>query len=530
MITSYKMQKIFHLIVSFLFFVPLVLFADETGKSNWDEELVYRIETQQSMAHGNTPLWLNANKHGLSSLRSYNAYARVALSRPLDVDSTYKWGLGYGADIVGAHHFTSKWFIHQAYLEGRWLHGTLTVGSKEYPMELKNNELSSGSQTLGINARPIPQVRVALPEYWTLPFGRQWLHIKGHLSYGRFTDDNWQEDFTSCQNGHAKNVLYHSKAGYIKIGNAVKSPFSIELGLEMASQFGGKLYIYDAMGHEIYYHNPSNLKAFFNALIPGGKDDSETTYQNEEGNVLGSYTIRLNYEKENWGVNVYADHFFEDHSGMFFITKGGYGTGPNWDTRSTTDFVGYKLKDIMLGTEVKLKRLPWLNRIVLEYLYTKYQSGPLNHDHSETLSDQVSGRDNYYNHGLYPGWQHWGQVIGNPLYRSPLYNNNGHVETLNNRFSAVHLGFSGQLLPCLKYRILATYQNALGSYDAPYKKPKDNYYLMTEASYDFIGKFEGWHVKGGVGFDWGHTLGNNQGFQLTIIRDGFINSKNNSKR
>lgn len=517
------MNKLSFLITAFWLSFCAQVSADDADKRDLTEGLAYRAELQQSFSHGKTPLWLNANKHGLSSLKTSNGYARFRVVRPLAADSARKWGIGYGADLVGAYNYTSHVIIHQAYAEGRLWHGTLTVGSKEFPMELKNNMLSSGSQTLGINARPVPQVRIALPEYWTLPFGKKWIHFKGHLAYGRFTDDNWQKDFSAGPYKRSKGVLYHSKAGYLKIGNAQKSPLSLELGLEMASQFGGKMYIYDSMNRELYYHNPSNFKAFFNALIPAGSDDKESTYKNAEGNVLGSYTLRLNYEKDDWGVSLYADHFFDDHSAMFFIAKGGYGNGANWDTRSSTDFMAYSLKDIMLGAEIKLKRLPWLNNIVLEYLYTKYQSGPLYHDHTTLVSDQISGRDEYYNHGLYPGWQHWGQVMGNPLFRSPIYNNNHHIEIYNNRFSAVHLGFGGQPTPQLEYRVLATYQNALGTYNAPYKKPEDNYYLLADATYKFTGKLSGWSIRGGLAFDWGYTLGNNKGFQLTVAKQGLFN-------
>ena len=61
---------------------------------------------------------------------------------------------GRGVDVAAASHFTSHMVVQQAFFELRWLHGVLTVGAKDYPMELKNNRLSSGSQTLGINARP----------------------------------------------------------------------------------------------------------------------------------------------------------------------------------------------------------------------------------------------------------------------------------------------------------------------------------------------------------------------------------------
>jgi hypothetical protein len=55
--------------------------------------------------------------------------------------------------------------IQQAYLDVRWRKAMLTVGSKEQPMEQKNQELSSGSQCLGINSRPVPQVRLSLPDF-----------------------------------------------------------------------------------------------------------------------------------------------------------------------------------------------------------------------------------------------------------------------------------------------------------------------------------------------------------------------------
>lgn len=163
------------------------------------QNLEYRVELQATVANDKTPLWLNANRHGLSSLEDVNGYVRGALTRPLRRDSAFRWGLGYGLDVAVAHGFTSRVVVQQAYVEGRWLHGVLTMGSKEYPMELKNNSLSSGSQTFGINARPVPQVRLALPEYWTVPLTRGWLHLKGHIAFGRMTDDNWQHEFTGVK-------------------------------------------------------------------------------------------------------------------------------------------------------------------------------------------------------------------------------------------------------------------------------------------------------------------------------------------
>src|SRR3712207_4615483 len=168
--------------------------ASEAKPIRLTEGVAYSVEAMAGASKGVTPLWLNANRYGLSSLEEVNGYLRCGLIRPLQTDSARRWAVGYGADVVVPVNYTSKAVVQQAFAEVRWLHGVLTVGSKEIPMELKNNRLSSGAQALGINARPVPQVRLALPEYWVLPIGNDWLRIKGHVAYGMMTDDHWQHD------------------------------------------------------------------------------------------------------------------------------------------------------------------------------------------------------------------------------------------------------------------------------------------------------------------------------------------------
>ena len=236
------------------------------------DSLQYRAEMQGTLSGGDhSPLWLNANKYGLSSLKKANGYIRGAITRPLSNDDGRRWGVGYGVDVAMAAGFTSTLVIQQAYIEARWLKGVLTVGAKEQPLELKNQELSSGSQTLGINARPVPQVRIALPDYWSIPGTRNWLALKGHIAYGKTTDDGWQKDFKAPNTRYTENTLFHSKAGYLRIG---PKNITFEFGLEMASQFGGKSHMYEN-GVEKVYENSSNLKAFWNALIPGGSDATD---------------------------------------------------------------------------------------------------------------------------------------------------------------------------------------------------------------------------------------------------------------
>ena len=499
--------------------------AQYKGKLQPLSGIDYKAEAQVSIADGKTPLWLNANKYGLSSLEKNNGYVRAAAIRPLTVDSGRRWGVGYALDLVAASHYTSKAIVQQAFVEGRWLHGSLTIGSKEYPMELKNSRLSSGSQTFGINARPVPQVRLSLPEYWEIPICNGWFQVKGHIAYGKTTDDGWQKDFTHQQSHFTEGVLYHSKSGFLKIGNdEFFHPFSVEMGLEMACMFGGTTYTkVDGVMTPVKLR--SNLNAYYRAFIPGGGevDEQGTVFMNEEGNHLGSWLLRMNYSADTWRFSIYADKYFEDHSSMLQLDYDGYGEGDEWNVKKKSRYLFYDFKDCMLGCELNLKYGTWLRNIVFEYLYTKYQSGPVYHDHNSTFQDHVSGRDNFYNHHISTGWQHWGQVMGNPLYLSPIYNENGNIIVSNNRFSALHLGVDGNILENLSYKVLGTWQDGLGTYVFPYTERRYNMSFLVEADYHFTQpKLLGWGIRGAYGMDFGKIRGNNTGFQLTITKTGIL--------
>lgn len=488
------------------------------------EGITYRAEAQASFSNHQTPLWLNANRYGLSSLEKSNGYVRGSVIRPLQTDSARRWALGYGLDLVAPVHYTSNVVVQQAFVEARWLHGVLSIGAQERPMELKNSSLSSGSQALGINARPVPQVRLALGDYWVIPGTGGWLRLKGHIAYGKFTDDSWQRDFTHQETQYTQGALFHSKAGYLKIGNEDRFyRFSMEMGLEMAAQFGGKCYMWQD-GGLVEYQGNNGLHGMWRAFWPGGADYGETTYQNAEGNQLGSWVLRMNYDADTWRFSLYADKFFEDHSSMLQLDYDGYGHGEEWDTEVDRRYFMYDFKDMLVGAELTFKYNRFLRTIVAEYLYSKYQSGPIYHDHTSTISDHISGRDIFYNHYAYNAWQHWGQVMGNPLYLSPIYNTQGRIYVGNNRTKAFHLGIDGSPSENLWYRLLATWQEGLGTYDEPYLKKKHNVSTLLEVGYNLRG---GWQLKGAFGADCGSLLGHNYGGQITLAKSGLIR---NSKR
>ena len=293
----------------------------------------------------------------------------------------------------------------------------------------------------------------------------------------------------------------------------------------MANQFGGTSYRFHSDGtFDDEVHQQGGLKGMLKALIPGGSDAVDDMYTGGSGNSLGSWLARFNFDDEEWGFSFYADHFFEDHSAMFLLEYDGYGEGTDWNVNKDRRFFLYGLKDIQLGFELRLKDARWIDKIVAELFFSKYQSGPIYHDHDEVISDHIGGQDNYYNHSIYTGWQHWGQVIGNPLYLSPIYNTDQSIYIKNNRSKAYHIGFSGSPYPRFHYRMLGTYLKGYGTYDKPYSDPRKTVSLLAEASYSFpsTSMLKGWSVKGALGADFGKLIGDNVGLQMTIAKSGLF--------
>ena len=502
-----------------LFFLYIILSATIISAQNKSifEGIETEYEMQISASNGKTPLWLNANKYGLSSIKGSNGYLRAAIRRDIKNDDQKKWGIGYGLDLIAAYNYSSPVFLQQLYFEGRYKRGTLTIGSKQQKMELKNQTLSSGSQTLGINAHPIPQVRIGLEEYWPIPGLNKWLSLKGFIAYGLMTDGSWQKDFTNQKNKWTESALYHNKAGYIKIGKDEK-PFSVELGLEMAAIFGGDVNWFDGEGKFYSFKGESGIKGFWHAFIPGGSDfrEDEIGYINSEGNHLGSWLARFTYKFDPIEISIYGEHFFDDHSAFYHLGRYGYGKDGDWEKRDSKYYV-YPVKDGLIGLELNFKNQNYIRNFVAEFINTRFQSGPVYHDHSETIFDQIGGQDNYYNHEYYPGWQYYGQVIGNPLYLSPINNEDGDLWIKNNRFYAWHFGLDGNICEDLSYRILATWQKGLGTYRYPYDEHRKNFSLLTEFQYDCRKWLDGMNLKLSYGLDNGQILGNNNGVQFSVI-------------
>ena len=493
-----------------LLILPLTAYAQP---SRLAEDVSYSAQLVGTAGSGSqAPFWFTNNRYGLGDAENGYAYLRASLQRSTEADRHRHWRLGYGADAVVSTGMQSHLVLQQLYADVEWQALRLSVGQKERPLELRDQQLSTGGMTTGINARPLPQVRLELPRFWSVPRTGGWLALKAHVAYGAYTDNRWQRHFNDhdLRYLYTTGSLYHSKALFVRVGNVERFPLTLTGGLEMSCQFGGtghNLRQRVGFGGPEYYDESllDGVKSFWNALIPGGGDSNDgDVYSNREGNHLGSWHLRADYHGTGWGAAVYMEHFFEDQSQMF------------WQ---------YGWKDKLWGFELTPAENPFLSSLVVEFVGTMDQSGAIYHDRTSTIPEQISGCDQYYNNHIYGAWQHAGFVMGNPLLSSPIYNDrfgmSHNLMVYHSRIRAFHLGLSGQPSSQLGWRILYTHEKSLGSYNAPTPDPQKANFLLLELTCK-PRRLQGLALTASYGHNDGKILGNSNAAMLSVAYSGWI--------
>lgn len=492
--------------------IPLILFMvlwlsfpsvgcyAQYGDRARTDTISFLAETRATFSGGDyTPFWLVSNLQGLGSVKKDNGFVRAAVFKGIDREKRFSWGAGL--DLVAGWRLSAPFSVHQAYAEAKYRSLCALLGSKEIYGNYNNPRLSSGNILFSGNAMPIPQLRVGIFDYADFWGTKGWFAVKGYISYGMFTDSRWQKSWVKPDSKRTENVLYHSKGLWIRGGNTRVFPLQGEVGIEMATQFGGKS-IKDGEVRSMPHGFKDWLKAFFPTY--GKHKFSGQVQSSIEGNMLGAYNIALSWlPKADWSVKAYYEHYFEDQSQMTFE---------------------YGWKDGLYGIEVALPANRFVSAFVYEYLYTKDQTGAVYNDSSDKIPEQVSGRDNYYNHVTYSGWQHWGMGIGNPLVLSPVYNEDHTLRFLANRVEAHHFGISGNPSDEINYRMLLSFSRNWGTYEFPFPEVADNLNALVEVGWK-PKKLKGWFLNCAVAFDSGSLMGNNFGGMVTIGKTGCLSLK-----
>lgn len=479
------------------------------------QTLTYHTVGEANISSGTyAPLWFTANKYGLSGAEAKSGYIRTGIE--YDLRMKKKWQLKAAVDLAVAGNQVSTFVIQQAYIDLKKKELSISLGSKErpgFPLQ-KDLAISSGMMVEGPNTRPVPQLRIQLDDYVNVPFTRNWLGIKGHIAYGRYTDGNWQKNFVypsdpehDVRHLYTTRVWYHTKSLMLRFGNKEKFPLQFEVGIIDAAQFRGDQMYKLSDGTTVKYKDMSKgFTSFKKAFIP----QHESTLSNVYGNHCGSWNFALTGTFGKWIVRTYVEHYFEDHSQMFWQ----YG---RW-------------KDGQIGVELTFPRNKWITKALYEGTNTTDQTGPILYDGpAGSFKDvQQSGGDNYFNNFEYLGWQHFGQTMGLSLIPGPQYNKNHENAIYSSRIRANHFGFKGNPSDEWSWRMLFSSVRHFGTYSIPLDKERKQFSSLYEVTYS-PGRFAGWSAKAALGVDRGNYLGNSTGFMFTIAKTGVLFSKARKK-
>ena len=474
----------------------LAVGAQTVDDSYQTEGTEARISLTGAVATGDyTPFWQQANRYGIAPTEANQAYLQAGVFHQQSFGQGFSWGAGL--DLVAVTPRYRNAYIHQLYAELGYRQIRLSVGSREQRSAFGlDSRLSSGDVIYSTNARPLPEIRLSMPNYTTVPFTREWLQLKWDFAVGRSLDNAYLKDWTQGKQIYVEDVLWHHKALHFRLADAEKRlPIVAEIGVQHIAQWGG------TSTNPKVGTQPHSFKDFLR-IVSGQHGGNDATLS-DQINVLGShhisYDFRLGWEQETWQIQGYYQHLCYDKSGLEFDN----GTDGLW------------------GIQLDLSQGSWLRRLVVEYFTTLNASGPfhfIHFDHTEHPG-RGGGGDNYYNNEEYVGGlSYFNQSVGSPLLPSPIYNQDGKLGFRNNRVRAWHLGVEGNLSPQLSYRVLLSMMQGWGTTFRPFTERRSTVAPLLEVSYTHP-RFEDWQFTASMAGNSGDMLGDSTyGFGLCITK------------
>lgn len=475
-----------------------------------DKSTSYRSEIFGSVATGDhTPFWMLYHNWGMVPLDAGNFYVKGGVFHKQQINNDWNFNIGLDIAASSPHSFGTVW-IQQAFGELNWKSLRLNIGAKEDYRSLLDEHLSSGDFSLSNNARPIPEIKASIPDFLLIPYTKGNMYIKGDISVGKYMDGNWQEDTALPHTqSYTKNVLSHHKSIYFRFGNIEKNNhLQFTVGLDHQAQWGGDLYHY-VDGKYTIQNQPKGFSDFLRVMVAkeGSSSSSWSDSAFVAGSHAGSYLLKFDYKLKNKDVlSLYMQHFFEDGSGMSFENY----------------------KDMLLGFQYKSSEKKLLSNALIEYIYTKNQTGPIHFnimmgDEHADIRNKGNGNDDYYNNVDYvQGRSYYGRTLGTPLLLSPEYNDDGRLNFKSNRVISFHVGLEGYL-PCnFRYRLLATTGQTWGRYYVPYTSVRDGFASNLDLMYSYP-RINGLDLKLSLGFNTGDFFdGDTFGAGITITKRGII--------
>lgn len=501
-----KTMKLMRLIFIGFAFSRLTTATFAQSENNTEDATTYKAEAFGSVGSGdNTPFWMLSNRYGIVPLDANNGFLNAGVYHNQRFGKGFRWGAGL--EVVATAPRYHNIFIQQAFAEIGYKSLLLSIGSKEDYSSLWDKNLSSGDLVHSSNARPIPEIKLSMPQFTVVPGTKGWMQVKGDFAAGRSFDTDYLANFTNKQQEtgttkkqvYIKNVLWHHKSFYVQIKDTRNDfPLSGTIGVQDYAQWGGTS-TDPKIGAQ-----PHSFKDFIRVVCgsKGGDNATVSDQINVLGSHYGSYDFKLSFTKKDWAVHAYHQHYFNDKSGMIFNN----GT------------------DGLYGIQVDLPKLPWLRKVVTEYVLTRNQTGPMHfidfdHDKHPGIG---GGNDDYYNNLEYKtGLSYFNRGLGSPLIISPEYNQNGKLGFTNNRIKDWHIGAEGDISPQISYRVLFTKMNGWGTSYHPFRNKKEGTSSLIDITYTHP-RLNGWTFTGSVAADTGTMVGKNAGFSLRVAKRGII--------
>ena len=469
----------------------------------------YDLTAETAVGTGDyTAFLLAANRHHSLATRPNTAYVRGAVC--IRHAFTKDWKVSGAVDGIASVHADHKAYLQQCYANLSWKDIFFAeAGSRETAHPLRHPLLSTGAFVKGTNAKPIPQIHAGTNGFWTVPYTNGWLQVNFDFGYGKFVDSGYREDQfldNHVNRQYASGILYHQKHLYFRT-NPEKKLF-VTAGIEHAVQFGGTGHVLED-GQLNVKEKRSNLRAFWEVILPLGDNkyfEKESMEDWVFGNHIGSMTVQIGWNiDKHHQLQAYVDDPFEDGSGMR--------KGNGWD-----GLWGLQYANKARGRQT-------VRGVVAEYLQTTNQSGPLHWDRGDypepirnQITDLVTGNDEYYNHGFYGSYTHYGMTPGNPLITSPIYNKNGAAQILDNRVRAWSMAIDGELTSQLSYLAKAVYREGWGTYRNPVYPRHHSFDALLQGTCHL----GAWHLAAACAISTGNIVGHCSTFNLKIGYHGKI--------
>lgn len=480
----------------FLFLFSLTTLAQEEESEAIEEQtdsslvsLAYDVEAVGLAKGGDyVPFYMVSNNHGKISPENSMGYLEGKITFGYDGMSGVK--VQAGLDMIAyatknSPYYHNNFRIHQAYADVSIKKFGIGLGMKEENPFLVNPELSSGNMLWSNNSRPMPRVKIGTTDFVPFPGTNHWLNFYLDAEYGWYLNGTYEDamqmnhDQKNCNYHYClfvKDLTYHRKNFFLS--SKQDAVFSAMVGFEHVALLGGAT---NGMKRNVA------MKDYMRSFFASG----------DYANSL-SADMKFTLNLPSFSLSAYGQRFID--SAPFYTPLFENGMDGLW------------------GVEVKLNDAKYVKGVVLEYLGTSCQEGPVNANEEYSYGNMAERYTNgcYYNDDTFGAWSYFGMSCGSPLLKSPIYNKDNHPLFTSTLVKAFHMGVNGNITDKLDYKLLFSFESSWGEPFALYNKRCDNVSLLLQASY----KHKGWCFTPVFAFDKGDVFGNNTAFELKVSKFG----------